>query len=307
MKSIDYWRRQSKEFDGGETATFHTVRIDKLPSTLLVPEENQKQLIEDLAKKHASQVDVCIDACNDEADDRRATVLIRIAPQSTIDKFVEELCEMHISGFRPFAKLISPSSNGPSTSSSSLPPPPAIPVLINGSIVEPPQQPLHPHRHRHHQSGGMIPDLSQIKPSARDASRTLYVRNLPRKPDVEKLKTIFGAVATIIEIEVKNPESPSPYAFIQFPDVISVMNTIFHYYSPQNEEFGEKSLQKLRLNWGKTKLSSKLWIGEIPRNFSKDEIQAKIKACQEPIEFFMIQQDLKQLQYFGIENWQPKF
>ena len=43
-----------------------------------MPEENQKQLIEDLAKNHAAQVDVCIDACNDEADDRRATVLIRM-------------------------------------------------------------------------------------------------------------------------------------------------------------------------------------------------------------------------------------
>jgi hypothetical protein len=269
-------RRQSKEFDGGETATFHTVRIEKLPSTLLVPEENQKQLIEDLAQKHASQVDVSIDACNDEADDRRATVLIRIAPHSTIDKFVDELCEMHISGFRPSAKLITPSSssNGPSTSSSSLPPPPAIPVLINGSIVEAPPQ---HHHHRH----GMIPDLTNIKPSAKDASRTLYVKNLSPNVKVEHLKSRLGTVATIIEIEIKNPESPHPYAFIQFPDIISVMNTIIHYYSPQSDD----SDKKYKLNWGKTKLSSKLWIGEIPRNFSKDEIQAKIKACQEPTEF----------------------
>uniref|UniRef100_A0A914QEQ0 RRM domain-containing protein n=1 Tax=Panagrolaimus davidi TaxID=227884 RepID=A0A914QEQ0_9BILA len=183
---------------------------------------------------------------------------------------------MHISGFRPSAKLITPSSssNGPSTSSSSLPPPPAIPVLINGSIVEPPPQ---HHHHRH----GMIPDLTNIKPSAKDASRTLYVKNLSQNVKVEHLKSRLGTVATIIEIEIKNPESPHPYAFIQFPDIISVMNTIIHYYSPQSDD----SDKKYKLNWGKTKLSSKLWIGEIPRNFSKDEIQAKIKDCQEPIEF----------------------
>ena len=130
----------------------------------------------------------------------------------------------------------------------------------------------------------MMPDLAHIKPSDPNASRTLYVRNLERKPIVETLRARFGIVATIIDIEVKNPESPSPYAFIQFPDIVSVMHTIHHYYSTPAEEFGQKSKMKYRLNWGKTKTSSKLWIAEIPRSFSKEDVTAKLKAAHDSAE-----------------------
>lgn len=64
-------------------------------------------------------------------------------------------------------------------------------------------------------------------PDARqkDACRTLYVGNLDKycKEDVLRARFNFGH---ILELDIKNRDSFSPFAFIQFNDITSVVNAI---------------------------------------------------------------------------------
>uniref|UniRef100_A0AC34RGL2 RRM domain-containing protein n=1 Tax=Panagrolaimus sp. JU765 TaxID=591449 RepID=A0AC34RGL2_9BILA len=117
-------------------------------------------------------------------------------------------------------------------------------------------------------------DLSHIKPDDKNASRTLHVRNLDRRITADLLKEKFGKYHDVIDVEIKNPESPSPYAFIQFPDVMSVIDTIHQYYKNEND----RNKYRYKLNWGKTKTSSKLWLGKLPENITKEYIRTKIRS-----------------------------
>lgn len=182
-------------------------------------------------------------------------------PGASIDTVIKSVNSMHIETAPVIAKLMT--GNEPSTST--LPPPPQGPLLLSKGVVD---SGTH---------GGLIPtDLSHIEPNNKSASRTLHVRNLERRVTAESLKEKFGKIAEIIDVEIKNPESPSPYAFIQFPDVHSVIETIKHYYS--SGEHG-RSKYKCKLNWGKTKTASKLWIGQLPQGITKEQIASKIRAA----------------------------
>jgi hypothetical protein len=42
----------------------------------------------------------------------------------------------------------------------------------------------------------------------------------------ESLRHRLGCYGTVLEVDVKNRESPSPFAFVQFSDINSVVKTI---------------------------------------------------------------------------------
>lgn len=58
------------------------------------------------------------------------------------------------------------------------------------------------------------------------ASRTLYVGGLESRISDETLRRRFGKYGTILDVDVKNYESPSPFAFIQFADIESAVRAI---------------------------------------------------------------------------------
>ncbi|CAI5443652.1 unnamed protein product [Caenorhabditis angaria] len=58
------------------------------------------------------------------------------------------------------------------------------------------------------------------------ASRTLYVGGLESRISEENLKRRFSKFGEILDVDVKNFESPSPFAFLQFADIDSSVKAI---------------------------------------------------------------------------------
>lgn len=65
-----------------------------------------------------------------------------------------------------------------------------------------------------------------LHPLHKNASRTLYVGNLERNVTDDSLKTKFGLFGYILDVDVKNRDTPSPFAFIQFTNINSVVAAI---------------------------------------------------------------------------------
>lgn len=89
MKIVDYgyflrliftfFRRKLTRSDPeGESTTLYTIRFDKLPSTLLVPWDRQKKEILDLVSQFGTTVDLAPDAIENERQDQRATLFLRL-------------------------------------------------------------------------------------------------------------------------------------------------------------------------------------------------------------------------------------
>ncbi|MCP9261314.1 Msx2-interacting protein [Dirofilaria immitis] len=107
------------------------------------------------------------------------------------------------------------------------------------------------------------------------ASRTLYVGGLERRTTDDSLRSRFSYFGHILETEVKNWESPSPFAFIQFADINSVVCAINAYAQSAHSSAGKG---KLKMNWGRTIVSNKIWIGELPSSCSADYLREKIRV-----------------------------
>uniref|UniRef100_A0A7E4VJW5 RRM domain-containing protein n=1 Tax=Panagrellus redivivus TaxID=6233 RepID=A0A7E4VJW5_PANRE len=325
-KSPSYWfdvmleRPTKRNSDAGReaSATFATVRLNRLPSTLLISEADQKREILEHARRFTSQCDISIDACDDVGQDRRATLLLRLAPNATIDELLNALTEMRIGGFKIDVERKSGGSSGggstmntPVTPSApaALPPPPAIPVLINGAIVDSsvPPPPL-PHHPLIHLPGPVppppmpppsnpapishlpLPDWMHLKSTDYKASKTLYVRNLERHPKPELIKQRFSRWGDVLDVEVKNGDSPAPYAFVQFPDIKSVIRTMHEFFrslsepcmhDPKDPTY-QRQRMKYKMNWGKTKQCSKIWLAEVPAHFTKEMISQTMKNAMAP-------------------------
>lgn len=65
-----------------------------------------------------------------------------------------------------------------------------------------------------------------LHPLHKNASRTLYVGNLERKVTDDSLKSKFGVFGYILDVDVKNRDTLSPFAFIQFTNINSVVAAI---------------------------------------------------------------------------------
>lgn len=63
-------------------------------------------------------------------------------------------------------------------------------------------------------------------PLHKNASRTLHVFNLERSVTDDALKARFGVYGHILDVDVKNRDTLSPSAFIQFTNIDSVVAAI---------------------------------------------------------------------------------
>lgn len=75
----------------------------------------------------------------------------------------------------------------------------------------------------------------------KEASRTLYVGSLERKIKEDMLRNRFARFGHIIEVDIKNRESPSPFAFIQFADIGSVVKVIQEFQHNRTGMLGAKN------------------------------------------------------------------
>uniref|UniRef100_A0A0M3JUV6 Msx2-interacting protein (inferred by orthology to a human protein) n=1 Tax=Anisakis simplex TaxID=6269 RepID=A0A0M3JUV6_ANISI len=114
----------------------------------------------------------------------------------------------------------------------------------------------------------------------------LYVGGLERRVSDDSLRVRFGHFGHILDIDVKNWESPSPFAFIQFADIQSVVRAINAYnggaassgVANSGSHAGITSKNKFKTNWGRTIVTNKIWIGGLPASCSQDYIREKIRV-----------------------------
>ncbi|VDM97032.1 unnamed protein product [Thelazia callipaeda] len=92
---------------------------------------------------------------------------------------------------------------------------------------------------------------SLVDSLATRASRTLYVGGLERRTTDDSLRSRFSYFGHILETEVKNWESPSPFAFIQFTDIHSVVCAI-NAYAQSSHSSGSKGKLKIRVSFTDT-------------------------------------------------------
>uniref|UniRef100_A8P514 RNA recognition motif domain containing protein n=1 Tax=Brugia malayi TaxID=6279 RepID=A8P514_BRUMA len=86
---------------------------------------------------------------------------------------------------------------------------------------------------------------SVVDALANRASRTLYVGGLERRTTDDSLRSRFSCFGHILETEVKNWESPSPFAFIQFADIHSVVCAINAHVQTAHSSSAKSKLKKL--------------------------------------------------------------
>ncbi|PIO62032.1 hypothetical protein TELCIR_16426 [Teladorsagia circumcincta] len=113
------------------------------------------------------------------------------------------------------------------------------------------------------------------------ASRTLYVGGLESRISDETLRRRFGKYGTILDVDVKNYESPSPFAFIQFADIdsaVRAINTHATTVQPAN-----KKGKKFQPNFGRSMTTNKLWIGSIPPQIGEEYVIQKLRSLSEGV------------------------
>ncbi|KAI1727514.1 SPOC domain-containing protein [Ditylenchus destructor] len=161
-----------------------------------------------------------------------------------------------------------------------------------------------------------MPSAVTPDPLHKNASRTLYVGNLERRITDQSLKTRFGCFGHILEVDVKNRDTLSPFAFIQFTNIDSVVAAIRACQmsksasqatpvnglegssgtpsmsagtnpsgnSPFNFNALSSGQKVIKTNWGKSICSNKLWIGALPKSCSEEYIFSKMRVvcCSSP-------------------------
>lgn len=88
-------------------------------------------------------------------------------------------------------------------------------------------------------------------PRQKDACRTLYVGNLDKYCKEDALRSRFCEFGHVIDVDIKNKESFSPFAFVQFNDILSVVKSIM---ANQN---GKLDTTGLRVDRSKLKVIEK--------------------------------------------------
>ncbi|VDL65529.1 unnamed protein product [Nippostrongylus brasiliensis] len=95
------------------------------------------------------------------------------------------------------------------------------------------------------------------------------------------LRRRFAKYGTILEVDVKNYESPSPFAFIQFADIdsaVRAINTHSNAVQPAN-----KKAKKFLPNFGRSMTTNKLWIGSIPPQIGEEYVIQKLRSLSEGV------------------------
>ncbi|CAD5211839.1 unnamed protein product [Bursaphelenchus okinawaensis] len=239
-----------------------------------LPEHTFKQQLINLinsSKVKSKLIDVSIDS----ADPSNALILLQNVPY--IDSLVLEIQRSTLAALPPDqtlnAKLASHvavteahnnylvATAGALTDS--LPPPPATPTLKN------------------------VPRESSTDRDARqkEASRTLYVGSLERKIKEDTLKARFSRFGPIVEVDIKNKDSPAPFAFIQFANIKSVVDAISAFQNNSASMVGAKGEKlKFKVNWGRPIPTAKLWLGDLPRSCSSEYLFNKLRTVTDSVQ-----------------------
>ncbi|CAD5216009.1 unnamed protein product [Bursaphelenchus xylophilus] len=234
-----------------------------------LPESTFKQQLSNLinsSKVKCKLIDISIDP----TDPTKALILLQNVPY--VDSLVSEIRRSTLAALPPDQTLnaqlashvaVTEAHNNYLTATAGaladpLPPPPVTPSL-KGTNKE---------------QSYNGPDARQ-----REASRTLYVGSLERKIKEETLRSRFSRFGQIVEVDIKNKESPSPFAFIQFANIDSVVNAIA---ACQNNRAGMVGLKgerlKFKVNWGRPIPTSKLWVGGLPRSCNNEYLFSKLRS-----------------------------
>ncbi|KAJ1347276.1 hypothetical protein KIN20_002298 [Parelaphostrongylus tenuis] len=234
------------------------VYVERLPPR---SDGTVKEAIRDALKKHGRIVDISIEG---DGDSRKALVIF----QRVID--MEKLVnDSHISilsmrvriraashvvvqeAYNDYLSLNSPAGSG----------------AMAASVNDLPAKYASPNCSRN--------EVDAFHPKA---SRTLYVGGLESRISDETLRRRFGKYGLILDVDVKNYESPSPFAFIQFADIDSAVRAINAHSSTVIH-----TNRKGKPNFGRSMSTNKLWIGSIPPQIGEDYVIQKLRSLSEGV------------------------
>uniref|UniRef100_A0A0N4ZPH0 RRM domain-containing protein n=1 Tax=Parastrongyloides trichosuri TaxID=131310 RepID=A0A0N4ZPH0_PARTI len=116
--------------------------------------------------------------------------------------------------------------------------------------------------------GNSMPTFN-LKQGDSDATRTLFVGNMPADISENEIRKTFEQYGTIEDIDIKNPaDTNAAYAFVLFQKLQSAIDAL------KNEH--DKSIRpnsnKCKIGYGKSQPSSRLWIGGLGPWASVDQI-----------------------------------
>ncbi|CDW53845.1 RRM 5 and RRM 1 domain containing protein [Trichuris trichiura] len=111
-------------------------------------------------------------------------------------------------------------------------------------------------------------DIDQYHPKS---SRTLYVGNLWNGITPEVLKEQFSAYGTVLDIEIKNKETPAPFCFIQYADISSVVNAVLAL-----EIDGYVGKNKVKVGFGKPLPTPTVWIDGLQPDITEAYLTRKM-------------------------------
>ncbi|CAD6192079.1 unnamed protein product [Caenorhabditis auriculariae] len=254
----------------------HTVVIDRLPnrSDITIKEQLREPL-----RRFGRVVEINIETDGNET--KRATVLFR---SLDVEKVRGEPF-LPILGSRARLRLCSSNTTNATTSSAATP-------STSGAA------PAEGTSSSRLSSAATTPSTSSGVRAAADAvadelpvdgfhpksSRTMYANGLETRISESTLRQRFGKFGDILDVEVKNSESPSPYAFIQFVNIDSAVNAI-NANTPiaSTSATASKRKEKSKTFFGRSMVSDKLWLGHIPDWVSEDQAEHKIKSLSAAI------------------------
>ncbi|VDP39636.1 unnamed protein product [Heligmosomoides polygyrus] len=243
------------------TGGLQGVYVERLPPR---SDGTVKEALKDALKKHGRIVDISIEG---DGDARKALVIFQRVVD--MDKLVND---SHISvlsarvrlraanhvvvqeAYNDYLSLNSPAGSGATV----------------GPDVDLPAKYASPNGNRN--------EVDAFHPKA---SRTLYVGGLESRISDETLRRRFGKYGTILDVDVKNYESPSPFAFIQFADIESAVRAINTHSSVILP--ASKKGKKFQPNFGRSMTTNKLWVGAIPPQIAEDYVIQKLRSLSEGV------------------------
>ncbi|VDP19755.1 unnamed protein product [Soboliphyme baturini] len=134
-------------------------------------------------------------------------------------------------------------------------------------------------------SAGLDGDDNERRPLEKDidqyhskSSRTLYVGNLENRITPEELREVFERFGCVLDVDIKNRETPAPFAFIQYCDITSVVKAI--HAMEQDGYIGNNKIKVVpaasTVGFGKPLPSTMIWINELPGYITDDHLSRKM-------------------------------
>ncbi|VDM62234.1 unnamed protein product [Angiostrongylus costaricensis] len=237
------------------------VYVERLPPR---SDGTVKEAIRDALKKHGRIVDISIEG---DGDSRKALVifqrvvdmekLVNDSHISILSMRVRIRAASHVvvqEAYNDYLSLNSPAGSG---------------AMVT-SVADLPAKYASPNCSRN--------EVDVFHPKA---SRTLYVGGLESRISDDTLRRRFGKYGLILDVDVKNYESPSPFAFIQFADIESAVRAINAHSS--SVVHANRKGKKFQPNFGRSMTTNKLWVGSIPPQIGEDYVIQKLRSLSEGV------------------------